>query len=89
MFFSCCLLSDLVTKCDMSNGKVELNVIVEEASSQPEAELLANKQNNGEYLKGFISRMLRDSTPRYVGPSVGRLVGRSVGPLLFRRFLAF
>ena len=33
--------------------------------------------------------MLRDSTPRYVGPSVGRSVGRSVPFLLFRRFLAF
>ena len=26
----------------------------------------------------LFSRVLRDSTPRYVGPLVGRLVGRSV-----------
>ena len=47
----------------MSNGKVELNVIVEEASSQPEAELLANKQNNGEYLKGFIHLHIASPQP--------------------------
>ena len=32
----------------------------------------------------LFSRLLRDSTPRYVGPSVGRLVPFK----LFRRFLA-
>ena len=32
------------------------------------------------------SRVLRDSTPRYVGRSVGRLVGWSVPFLLFRHF---
>ena len=48
----------------MSNGKVELNVIVEEASSQPEAELLANKQNNGEYLKGFIHLHIASPQPK-------------------------
>ena len=37
----------------------------------------------------IFSRVLRDSTPRYVGPSVGRLVGLSVPFLLFRRFWAF
>ena len=35
----------------------------------------------------IFSRVLRDSTTRHVGPSVGRLVGRSVGPLF--TFLAF
>ena len=39
----------------------------------------------------IISRVLRDSSTRYVGPSVGRLVGQLVGRsvpfLLFRRFL--
>ena len=37
----------------------------------------------------IFSRVLRDSTPRYVGPSVGPsvgwLVGRSVGPLFGQR----
>ena len=33
--------------------------------------------------------MLRDSTPRYVGPLVSRLVGLSVPFLLFWRFSAF
>ena len=30
----------------------------------------------------LLSRVLRDSTPRYVGPSVGRSVGRLVGQLV-------
>ena len=41
----------------------------------------------------IFSRVLRDSTPRYVGLLVGWLVGRLVGRLvpflLFRRFWAF
>ena len=37
----------------------------------------------------LFSRVLRDSTPRYVGPLVGRSVGRLVPFLLFRRFWAF
>ena len=40
-------------------------------------------------IHSFFSRVLRYSTPRYVGPSVGWLVGRSVGPLLtFSAFLS-
>ena len=44
--------------------------------------------------KMVFSRVLRDSTPRYVGPSVGRSVGWSVGRLVsplftFWRFWAF
>ena len=36
----------------------------------------------------FFSRVLRDSTSRYVGPSVGPSVGWSVGPLFtFSAFL--
>ena len=35
-------------------------------------------------LMNVFSRVLRDSSPRFVGPSVGRLVGL----LLFRRFKA-
>ena len=31
----------------------------------------------GFYVSRFFSRVLRDSTPRYVGPSVGWSVGRS------------
>ena len=31
----------------------------------------------GDNLLSLFSHVLRDSTPRYVGPSVGRLVGRS------------
>ena len=38
---------DFEAKCDMKNGKVELNVIVEEASSQADPNLLANTQFNG------------------------------------------
>ena len=30
----------------------------------------------------LFSRLLRDSTPRYVGPSVGQLVSQSVGGLV-------
>ena len=41
------------------------------------------EQTNFPFL--VFSRVLRDSTPRYVGPSVGRLVPF----LLFWRFLAF
>ena len=40
-------------------------------------------------LLNAFSRVLRDSTPRYVGPSVGRSVGWSVPFLLFWRFWAF
>ena len=37
-----------------------------------------------------VSRVLRDSTSRYVGRSVGRSVGRLVGPLFtFSAFLSF
>ena len=32
----------------------------------------------------ILSRVLRDSTPRYVGQSVGRSVGRLVGPSIGR-----
>ena len=43
------------------------------------------------FADALFSRVLRDSTPRYVGQLVGRfvgrLVGRSVGPLF--TFLAF
>ena len=43
------------------------------------------------YMRRLFSRVLRDSTPRYVGRSVDRSVGRSVGrsPFTFRRFWAF
>ena len=37
----------------------------------------------------FLCHMLRDSTPRFVCPSVGPSVGRLVTFLLFRRFWAF
>ena len=40
--------------------------------------------------KSIFSRVLRDSTPRYVGPSVGQSVGRLVGPLFtFSAFLSY
>ena len=38
---------DFEAKCDVKNGKVELNVIVEEASSQADPNLLANTQFDG------------------------------------------
>ena len=50
---------------------------------------------DGEDLSSFLivllSRVLRDSTPRYVGRLVGRSVGRSVGRLVGRSvpFLLF
>ena len=37
----------------------------------------------------IFSRVLRDSTPRYVGRSVSRSVGRSVGRSLFYFFGVF
>ena len=36
---------------------------------------------------GIFSRVLPDSTPRFVGPSVGWSVGRSVGPSHFTFFM--
>ena len=46
------IATDLVTKCDMTNGKVELNVIVEEASSalaetDPDSKTNVNDGLNG------------------------------------------
>ena len=37
----------------------------------------------------FFSRVLRDSTTRFVGPSIGPSVGPSVGPSHFTFFLVF
>ena len=36
--------------------------------------------------KTLFSRVLRDSTPRFVRPSVGRLVGRLIGRSVTKQF---
>ena len=48
--------------------------------------VISNGRKPSKELRTLFSRVLRDSTPRYVGPSVGWLVGWSVPFLLFWRF---